>query len=132
MRKPTRVGRVTKNIAQRIRRLREERELTAADLARDLGFSRSYWTAIENGKHPIDAEMLCAIAERLDVTMVDLLFDSEGYEPGTKFANAVFGTYFTDAWSDPEFKRLVTSIAKARQTKESRWVFEACRRIVCL
>jgi DNA-binding XRE family transcriptional regulator len=52
---------------------REHRGLSAAELAAQAGFSRSYLSEIERGRKPGSATALAALAAALDVTVDDLL-----------------------------------------------------------
>lgn len=64
-----------------IRRLRGERNLTAAALARDVGVSPSLISQIERGVTSPSIEVLWAIARALDVSMGSFFQDSPGSVP---------------------------------------------------
>ena len=51
----------------RLRALREERELTQAQMAQQLGISPSYLNQIENNERPLTVQVLLRIQSRLDV-----------------------------------------------------------------
>lgn len=63
-------------IGKRIREFREDKEITAAQLAKDAGISRSYLSELENGagnhSRP-SAQVLYALGKALGVPMSDLL-----------------------------------------------------------
>lgn len=63
-------------IGKRIRQFRLEKEITAAQLAKEAGISRSYLSELENGtgnhRRP-SANVLYALGEALGVPMSDLL-----------------------------------------------------------
>jgi transcriptional regulator with XRE-family HTH domain len=65
-----------KSIGTRIRAYRAEKGITAAQLAKDAGISRSYLSELENGagnhQRP-SANVLYALGKALGVTMSDLL-----------------------------------------------------------
>jgi transcriptional regulator with XRE-family HTH domain len=63
-------------IGKRIRKFREDKDITAAQLAKDAGISRSYLSELENGtgnhRRP-SANVLYALGKALGVSMSDLL-----------------------------------------------------------
>lgn len=59
--------------AQAIRELREQREITQAELAGKAGISQRRLASIEAGKHDPDFELLCALADALSVTKAALI-----------------------------------------------------------
>ena len=133
MRKKRVIGKTTKDIAARIRRLREGLGMSQATLAHHVGYSKQYWREIESGKRIFDVGILDSVARTLDVSLMDLLFDIEGFNPGTKTMEAVAGSEFVNAWGDPEFRRLVRTLAVGHRnntrSKVRGWVYEACRRL---
>lgn len=74
-------------IGKRIRKFREEKGMTAAQLARDAEISRSYLSELENGtgnhRRP-SANVLYAIGKALGISMSDLLGRPMILEPPTK------------------------------------------------
>jgi transcriptional regulator with XRE-family HTH domain len=132
MRKNRVIGKITKDIARRVKALRESHGVSQTDLAAKLGLTQSHWAQMEKGNHPFDAETLHTIADAFGASVIELLFDPGGYEPGTKFSVAVFGKDFTNAWKDHRFKRLVQALAKSYKAKQDRWIFEACARVAQL
>jgi transcriptional regulator with XRE-family HTH domain len=130
MRKNQTIGRFTKQIAARVRSMREAHNVKAADLARELGFSRTHWSAIEHGKHPFDAETLNAIAGMFGVSVMFFMEDLSN-DPDDKL-RALLGKTFRDAWCDTRFRTLITKLAKAHKNQANNWTFEACARIMGL
>lgn len=64
---------VYKELATKIRRLRNERKWSQEDLSERTGLHRTYISHIENGKREISVETLCKIAKGFDVDAADLL-----------------------------------------------------------
>lgn len=61
-------------VGMRIRALRRERDLTQGQLAAMIGNnSKQYIFAIENGDKNVTIDVLCRIAEALDVSVRDLI-----------------------------------------------------------
>ena len=54
----------------RLRRLRNERGLSQAALARTLNLSTSYVNQLENDQRPITVPVLVALAERFDLPLM--------------------------------------------------------------
>ena len=60
-------------IPQRIRRLRREKEIAGADIAKKLGISPQYYYELEKGKKRLSSEHIKIIAECLNVSSDYLL-----------------------------------------------------------
>lgn len=56
------------NYAQRIRDLREDRDLTQETIAEILGTSRSYYGRYERGLHPMTADQIIILAKYFNVS----------------------------------------------------------------
>ena len=56
-------------IGGRLRRLRQERHLTQAQMARELGISASYLTLLESNQRPVTVRMLLQLVERFQVDL---------------------------------------------------------------
>ena len=56
-------------IGGRLRRLRQERHLTQAQMARELGISASYLTLIESNQRPVTVRILLRLVERFQVDL---------------------------------------------------------------
>lgn len=61
-----------KRFGQRVKQLRQQRNLTQVELAEELGFARTYLAEIETGKRNPSLDQLKALADGLKVTMVKL------------------------------------------------------------
>jgi transcriptional regulator with XRE-family HTH domain len=72
-----------KVIGQRIATIRKERGLGQVDVAEKLGIVQSLVSRYERGEFRIHAELLCQLADILDVTPNDLL----GYAPDKNAAS---------------------------------------------
>lgn len=64
---------VSINIAERIRRLREEKGLSTNKLSTDAGLSQSYVRKLENGECNPTVESLSLICDALGTNIVDFL-----------------------------------------------------------
>jgi transcriptional regulator with XRE-family HTH domain len=71
-------------IGKKIRKLREEKNMHLADLAKKLGITSGYLSKLETGKKPISIRNIVSIASALDVDVVDLFTNKEKvYNPFT-------------------------------------------------
>ncbi len=64
-------------IGGKLRRLRQERRLTQAQMATDLGISPSYLNLIESNRRPVTARVLLQLAERFKVEIGSLASGDE-------------------------------------------------------
>lgn len=64
-------------IGGRLRRLRQERRLTQAEMARELGISASYLTLLESNQRPVTVRVLLKLVERFQVDLQELTTDSD-------------------------------------------------------
>jgi len=64
-------------IGGRLRRLRQERRLTQADMARELGISASYLTLLESNQRPVTVRVLLKLVERFHVDLQELTTDTD-------------------------------------------------------
>ena len=87
------------NLGERIRTLRKSKGVTANSLAKQIGVTQSFISAIENGQKKCSLETLAEITAVLDISLADF-FASE---------SQVF---------DPSLKRLL--LAAEKLTKEER------------
>jgi hypothetical protein len=81
-------------IGGRLRRLRQERRLTQADMARELGISASYLTLLESNQRPVTVRVLLKLVERFQVDLQELTTDTD-----QRLAVALM-----EAFSDPVFE----------------------------
>lgn len=63
------------NIGLNIRKYRKKMKLSQVDLAVEVGIDRSYLSEIENGRVNPTINILYAIADSLNVSIVDLLIE---------------------------------------------------------
>lgn len=62
----------TKTLGQRIRELREQRDLSLRELAKQLGVSAAFLSDVELGRRYPSGKVLQGIAQKLDATIEDL------------------------------------------------------------
>lgn len=67
----------TMQIGGKLRRLRQERRLTQAQMAAELGISPSYLNLIESNRRPVTARVLVQLADKLRVEIGSLVSDNE-------------------------------------------------------
>ena len=82
-------------IGGRLRRLRQERRLSQAQMATELGISPSYLNLIESNQRPVTVPVLLKLAERFQIDLVQL-----GGEQDERLQ-----TDLMDALSDPMFEQ---------------------------
>ncbi len=80
-------GFVCRQVGANVGRLREERAISQASLARMVGVNRPNLNKFENGKQNVSLDYLVKIAEGLDVPVVEFFSGLEGDSPG-KIAEA--------------------------------------------
>ena len=64
-------------IGGRLRRLRQERRLTQAQMARELGISASYLTLLESNQRPVTVRVLLKLVERFQVDLQEFTTDTD-------------------------------------------------------
>ncbi len=62
-----------KNIGRNIRTIRKAKQIAQIELCVDVGIDRSYLSAIENGRRNPSIAVLYAIADAMEVDIVDIL-----------------------------------------------------------
>jgi transcriptional regulator with XRE-family HTH domain len=132
MRKSRPIGKDTKNIAKRVRALRESQNVRQVDMARQLGLTQQHWSAIESGKHPFDVEMLQAIADMYGVSLMELIYDVSENEISKDAMRAIVGTTVAKAYEDRKFRELVVGLAMAHRNPANNWIIRACRSLLDL
>ena len=78
-------------IGGRLRRMRQERRLTQAEMARELGISASYLTLLESNQRPVTVRVLLRLVDRFHVDLKDLTADTDQR----------LSVELTEAFSDP-------------------------------
>ena len=71
MKKPT--DNIVDTLAYNVRALRKEKGLSQEELANSCGLHRTYIGSVERGERNVTLSTLEALAEALDVTVIDLL-----------------------------------------------------------
>ena len=130
MRKTNPLGLITKEIASRVRALRNRHGLSDAEVAEDLGFSRGHWSALERGKYRFTVESLGKVADYYGVPITDLLFDEKELvklQPALKLSKEFF-----EAHADKKFRDALAAFVKAYHKRSKDWSYEACRRLLLL
>lgn len=69
-----------KDIGNKIRQIREEKEIPLSELARQTGISRGYLHLIEKGESRLTQEKLSEIANALGVLVAELVGEIDTYE----------------------------------------------------
>jgi hypothetical protein len=92
-------------IGGRLRRLRQERHLTQALMARELGISASYLTLIESNQRPVTVRILLRLVERFQVDLSEFAGDNDQR----------LSIELMEAFSDPIFE---TAQVKASDVQE--------------
>jgi len=64
-------------IGGRLRRLRQERRLTQAHMARELGISASYLTLLESNQRPVTVRVLVRLVEKFHVDLKEFAADTD-------------------------------------------------------
>ena len=64
-------------IGGRLRRLRQERRLTQAQMARELGISASYLTLLESNQRPVTVRVLLKLVEQFHVDLKEFAADTD-------------------------------------------------------
>ncbi len=87
------------DLAKNIKRLRQEKNMTQADLAEKLHVTRQTISSWERGNSTPDLELLPAIAEALGTDQTSLLYpaekkEKEPFRPGCSFVFASVFLYF--------------------------------------
>jgi predicted transcriptional regulator/transcriptional regulator with XRE-family HTH domain len=92
-------------IGGRLRRLRQERRLTQAQMARELGISASYLTLLESNQRPVTVRILLKLVERFHVDLSEFAADNDQR----------LSLELMEAFSDPIFE---SSQVKASDVQE--------------
>ncbi len=102
------------NLGDRIRKLRDERELTQGQLALSSSVSQGYLSQLENGevKNP-SAAVLLRVAQAVDVDP-DELFEAAGY-PTVRTLRATYERY--ESTIDEELLSYLASLPRDKQRR---------------
>jgi predicted transcriptional regulator/DNA-binding XRE family transcriptional regulator len=80
-------------VGGRLRRLRQEKRLTQAQMARELGISASYLTLLESNQRPVTVTVLLRLVEKFQVDLADFAADTDqrlSLELMEAFADPIF------------------------------------------
>jgi len=66
-----------KNIGNNIRQIRKQRQVTQIDLAVMIGIDRAYLSEIENGRTNVSLNILYAIADALNIDIIQFFNRNE-------------------------------------------------------
>ena len=102
------------NLGDRIRKLRDQRELTQGQLAQSSSVSQGYLSQLENGevKNP-SAAVLLRVAQAVDVDPDDL-FEAAGY-PTVRTLRATYERY--ESTIDDELLTYLSSLPRDKQRR---------------
>ena len=81
-------------IGGRLRRLRQEKRLTQAQMARELGLSSSYLALLESNQRPVTVRVLLKLVEKFHVDLTDFAADTD----------QSLSLQLMEAFSDPVFE----------------------------
>ena len=81
-------------IGGRLRRLRQEKRLTQAQMARELGLSASYLTLLESNQRPVTVRVLLKLVEKFHIDLKDFTADTD----------QSLSLQLMEAFSDPVFE----------------------------
>jgi predicted transcriptional regulator/transcriptional regulator with XRE-family HTH domain len=82
-------------IGGRLRRLRQDKRLTQAQMARELGLSASYLTLLESNQRPVTVRVLLKLVEKFHVDLTDFTADTD----------QSLSLQLMEAFSDPVFEQ---------------------------
>jgi predicted transcriptional regulator/DNA-binding XRE family transcriptional regulator len=100
----------------RLRRLRQERRLTQAQMARELGISASYLTLLESNQRPVTVRVLLRLVEKFQLDLRDLSTDNDGQlalELMEAFSDPVFDGAEVKASDVQELVALLPAVGRA-------------------
>jgi transcriptional regulator with XRE-family HTH domain len=83
---PAAVARALADVGPRLRRVRDERGVTLAQLAEDTGISTSTLSRLENGRRRPSLELLLPIAQAHQVSLDELVGSPDAVDPRVRFA----------------------------------------------
>ncbi len=120
-------------IGKRIRKFREDKDTTAAQLAKDAGISRSYLSELENGtgnhRRP-SANVLYALGKALGVSMSDLLGQPLIVESTSKPSSSLLRFAEEDGLAQADIEMLASIKFRGEAPRSSdrwRFIYQAIR-----
>ena len=103
-------------IGGRLRHLRQERRLTQAQMARELGISASYLTLLESNQRPVTVRVLLRLVERFQVDLSALTGDSDqrlSIELMEAFSDPIFESAEVKASDVQELVAVLPAVGRA-------------------
>ena len=103
-------------IGGRLRRLRQERRLTQAQMARELGISASYLTLLESNQRPVTVRVLLTLVEKFHVDLKEFAVDTDqrlSLELMEAFSDPIFGSAEVKASDVQELVATLPAVGRA-------------------
>jgi hypothetical protein len=103
-------------IGGRLRRLRQERRLTQAEMARELGISASYLTLLESNQRPVTVRVLLKLVEKFHVDLKEVAADNDqrlSLELMEAFSDPVFDSAEVKASDVQELVATLPAVGRA-------------------
>jgi predicted transcriptional regulator/DNA-binding XRE family transcriptional regulator len=103
-------------VGGRLRRLRQERNLTQAQMARELGISASYLTLLESNQRPVTVRVLLRLVEKFQVDLREFSADTDqrlALELMEAFSDPVFEGAEVKASDVQELVSLLPAVGRA-------------------
>lgn len=103
-------------VGGRLRRLRQERRLTQAEMARELGISASYLTLLESNQRPVTVRVLLRLVEKFQVDLREFSADTDkqlALELMEAFSDPVFDGAEVKATDVQELVSLLPAVGRA-------------------
>lgn len=101
-------------IGERIRKYRREQNLSQEELAEKIGISTTHMSHIETGSTKLSLPVLVELAEKLNVSSDNLLFDEQN------ISNSEISNLLNEC--SPEELDIITSIIKAAKISISKYL----------
>jgi len=103
-------------IGGRLRRLRQERRLTQAEMARELAISPSYLTLLESNQRPVTVRVLLRLVDKFHVDLKELTADTDqrlSVELAEVFSDPIFETAAVKATDINELVSTLPAVGRA-------------------
>src|ERR1041384_1959168 len=103
-------------IGGRLRRLRQERRLTQAEMARELAISPSYLTLLESNQRPVTVRVLLRLVDKFHVDLKEVTADTDqrlSVELAEVFSDPIFETAAVKATDINELVSTLPAVGRA-------------------
>src|SRR3954465_14906166 len=103
-------------IGGKLRRLRQERRLTQAEMARELGISASYLTLLESNQRPVPVPVLLRLVDKFHVDLKELTAETDqrlSLELSEAFSDPIFETAAVKASDINELVSALPAVGRA-------------------